>query len=275
MKTKEDTTKKKGAAAPSGVGKFWILRNLALAIVVIGALVIITNVSLSIITQHSKVLTVPDFTNMTATEAAKVAEASNLRVIVSDSVYVRRMRPGAVYMQNPKAGELVKKGRRIRLTTNTTRAKQVNMPSLVGCSLRQAKAELLRSGLLLGKLYYVNDIATNIVLKQQVLGRNIEPGKPLTSGTTVNLVLGLNADDTQTFVPRLYGQQYLKAIDMLQENSLNPGQLRFDSSVKDYADSVSAMVYFQNPVADSISIRKGSDVTLYFTLDPEKLKQNK
>lgn len=249
----------------------WAVKNVVLAVLLVTAIVASVSLLLSVATQHGKETAVPDFTNLTFSEARKVASDAGVKVIVEDSVFVRRLRPGAVYMQNPKAGEKVKFGRKIRLTTNTMVAKEVPMPTLVGYSLKQAKAELLRNGLNLGRLVYVNDIATNYVLKQQIRGVAAAPGKPVASGTSVNLVLGLNPNDNRTFVPRVIGRQYLSAVDLLHENSLNVGALHFDRAVRSYADSVSAVVYAQKPDPSSEALLMGAEVTLYLTNDPGKV----
>ncbi|MBQ9661252.1 MAG: PASTA domain-containing protein [Bacteroidales bacterium] len=253
-----------------GIFSNWIVKNVLLAVAFVLAVVLLTNLLLSGITHHGKEIAVPDFTNMTYQEARKAASEAHVRVLVTDSVYVKRLRPGAVYMQTPKAGDHVKRGRRIRLTTNTTVPKEVVMPALVGFSMRQAKAELARSGLALGRLIYVRDIATNNVLRQQRGGVDIKAGTRLASGTTINLVVGLNPDDNMTFVPKLVGRQYLHAVDLTQENSLNVGRLHFDETVRTYADSVSAVVYQQRPAA-SEKVRMGSEVTMSLTTDPAKL----
>jgi len=248
----------------------WIVRNLLLAAVFVAAVVILVSVLLSIGTQHGKEIEVPDFTNMTWTEAKHAASEAGVRIIQADSVYVRRLRPGVVYLQTPGAGEHVKRGRRIRLTTNTTVPKEVIMLSLVGYSMRQAKAELARTGLSLGRLIYTRDIATNSVLRQQRGGVDIKAGTPLASGTTINLVLGLNPNDNMTYVPKLIGKQYLPAVDQTLESSLNVGRLHFDETVKTYADSVSAFVYQQRPSA-SEKVRMGTELTISLTTDPAKL----
>ena len=98
----------------------WIVKNVLLAIALVVGLVLLANVLLAVITQHNKEIAVPDFTNMTWNEARKAASDAGVRVILADSVYVRRLRPGVVYLQTPNAGDHVKRGRRIRLTTNTT-----------------------------------------------------------------------------------------------------------------------------------------------------------
>lgn len=265
----------------------WIVRNLLLAVLFVLAFVLLANVLLAVMTRHGKEIIVPDFSNMTVQEASAVAASSGVEVVVSDSMYIRRMRPGAVYRQIPEAGEHVKEGRKIRLSVNTIRPKQVPMPSLVGIPLRQAKAELQRNGLKLGRLTYVRDLATNNVISQQRFGREIEPGREIPSGTAVDLVLGLSPADEKTFVPDLAGQPYQKAVDMLQEGSLNIGRLHFDASVRDYADSMSAFVYIQEPEAyiplvdpetmkDTLvanSLRRGSSVDLYLTIDVSKLPE--
>ena len=207
---------------------------------------------------------------MTWSEARKAASNGGVRVILADSVYVKRLKPGVVYLQTPEAGAHVKSGRRIRLTTNTLVPKEVEMPSLVGYSMRQAKAELARHGLALGRLIYVRDIATNSVLRQQRGGVDIKPGTVLASGTTINLVVGLNPSDNMTYVPKLVGKQYLPAVDLTLESSLNVGKLHFDETVKTYADSVSAFVYQQRP-APSEKMRMGTEVTLSLTTDPDKV----
>lgn len=248
----------------------WIVRNVLLAVALVAAFVLLANVLLALGTQHNREIAVPDFTNMTWNEARKAASDAGVRVILADSVYVRRLRPGVVYLQTPNAGDHVKRGRRIRLTTNTTVPKEIAMPSLVGFSMRQAKAELTRNGLVLGRLIYTRDIATNSVLRQQRGGVDIKAGTPVASGTTINLVVGLSPNDNMTYVPKLIGKQYLPAVDQTLESSLNVGKLHFDETVKTYADSVSAFVYQQRPSA-SEKVRMGSEVTMSLTNDPDKL----
>ena len=252
----------------------WIVKNVFLAIVFVLVLVFSVNALLAVGTRHNKEITVPDFSGMSIEEARAEANAVGVRAVVTDSVYVRRMTPGAIYMQTPKAGSHVKKGRKIRLTANTMVPSEVYMPSLVGCSLRQAKAELQRNGLVLGRLIYVKDIATNYVLKQQRYGVDVAPGTPMSSGTVINLVLGLSSDNL-TNVPDLSGRQYRTAVDIAQENSLNIGRLRFDNTVKNYADSLNAVVYRQNPASDSPAVTKGSELTFYLALDTDEVPANK
>ncbi|MBQ9400598.1 MAG: PASTA domain-containing protein [Bacteroidales bacterium] len=251
----------------------WIVKNLLLAVFFVLFIVGAASIFLNLFTHHNKEIEVPEMTNLTPDEAAQLAAAENIRVYVIDSVFVRRMKPGVVFSQNPAAGSHVKKGRKIALTINANESKKVSMPSLVGYSMRQAKAELLSKGLTLGRLIYVNDMATNNVLQQIHNNREIAPGTQVESGSEVDLVLGLNVEDSRTVVPDVRGMKYLRAVDAVQENYLNISALNFDSGIKNYNDSVNAVVYSQRPAVAGEPVKMGSNVTLYLTNDPEKISK--
>ena len=250
----------------------WIVRNLMIAFLVVVVLIVGAMIFLNLVTKHNQELTVPDLSNLTVEEAAAVAADAQMRIDVTDSVFVRRMKRGAVYRQNPVPGSKVKSGRRIALTINAVNAKEITMPNLIGYSTRQAKVELLSRGLVLGKLIYVQDMATNNVLRQLRGFKEIEPGTMVESGTVINLVVGLNSTDNVTFVPYLGGLRNMSAVEAVHDHSLNVGELVFDETVKDYEDSLNAVVYRQVPEAcDTIAVGMGESVSLYLTLDQTRV----
>lgn len=245
----------------------WIVKNLVLGALFVVVVVAAASIFLAVRTRHGKEITVPDLTSQTVQDALSTAGAAGLRVQVVDSVYMKRMPRGAVVSQFPKAGAKVKPGRKISLTINSTVPKKVSMPNLVHVSLRQAKAELAAKGLVLGRLTYVSDIATNNVLEQQFRGRSVAPGRQLYTGSVIDLVLGLNGADAMTYVPNLHGYKYLRAVDALHDNSLNVSGLFFDKSVRTYNDSLNAVVYSQRPSATGYPTVMGTGVTLYLSVD--------
>ena len=251
----------------------WILKNLVLAAVGVFLLVAVVSLLLRFGTQHGKEIEVPDFTNMIYSEASPLAKDAGVKIRVTDSVYVPKMRRDAVYNQTPKAGEHVKRGRIISLTTNSRVAKKIAMPSLVGLSMQQASAELASKGLSLGKLVYVRDIATNNVIKQRYNGRDIKAGSLIYSGSTVDLVVGLNSNDGRTYVPDVKGKKYVRAVETIHGSSLNVGKVSFDSSVRNYADSLNAVVYSQTPASSRKAFTMGTEVNISLTVDPSKLDE--
>lgn len=254
-----------------GILNNWIVRNLLRAVVILVVLLIGALVFLNVVTQHNKEIDVPDFSNMSIAEAELAASQAGVRIEVTDSVFVKRMKKGAVYRQTPRAGSKVKEGRRIILTINAMNSKKVTMPNLIGYSMRQAMAELQSRGLVLGKLIYVDDIATNNVLRQLRNNREIDPGVMIESESVIDLVVGLNSGDSETYVPDVIGLKHISALDAVHANSLNISKLRFDKTVKDYDDSLNAVVYKQNPEPSEFSVKMGEDVTLYLTVDTNKV----
>lgn len=250
----------------------WIVKNILFAISIVVVLIVGSMIFLNVFTKHNQELTVPDLANLTVEEAQMVAAGAGMRVEVTDSAFVKRMKRGAVYRQNPVPGSKVKEGRRISLTINAVNPRQITMPDLIGYSTRQAKAELLSRGLVLGSLIYVQDMATNNVLKQLHNNKEIEPGVMIESESVIDLVVGLNSRDNMTFVPYLAGLRNLSAVEAVHDHSLNLGNLRFDETVKDYEDSLNAVVYKQVPEScDSIPVPMGDKVSLYLTLDHSKV----
>mgnify|MGYP001668301355 CR=1 FL=1 len=270
------TNSESGKTADKGgfCGNIYV-RNIIKIMAAIFVLLLVLSLLLKVMTNHGNEIVVPDFTNMTMSEAKYNAGINHIKVIVQDSVYIRRMKKGTVYSQNPKAGSTVKKGRRIRVTINSLTPKKVMMPNLVGYSMRQAQAELQSRGLNIGSLIYVNDIATNNVIRQLYGNREIKPGKPINSGSSIDLVVGLNSSDNMTKVPDLIGMKYLRAVSAVHEYSLNVSRLVFDGSVKNYGDSLDAVVYKQGPISSQAPVLIGSNVSLYMTVDADKIPDAK
>lgn len=222
-------------------------------------------------TRHGEEIIVPDFSAMSVEKASMAAAEKGLLVDVTDSVYIKRMDRGLVYRQNPTAGSKVKQKRKIHLTINAVNPKKVFMPNVVGYSLRQAKAEILSKGLEIGRLIYISDIATNNVLKQLYGSREILMGEELECDEKIDLILGLNPNDNRTYIPQLNGLKMISAIDLLHDCSLNVGKVNFDNTVHSYADSISAFVYRQTPESRETNILMGSEVSIFLTLDPDKM----
>lgn len=251
--------------------KGWVIRNLAGAVFFFIALAILANILLGIFTHHNKTITVPDMSGLSLADAQAVADSALVRIEVIDSIYVRGMNKGAVYRQNPEAGSKVKTGRRVLLTINAVIPRKVTMPNLIGYSMRQAKAELTTRGLSLGKLTYVEDIATNNVLKQQYRGQDIAAGTSIESGSSIDLVVGLDELENMTNIPNVLGMKYVRAVDVIHEYSLNVSRMQFDASVRSWQDSLNAVVYRQGPSASQTPTLMGSDVSLYLTVDPDRI----
>ena len=73
-----------------------IFKNLLAAACIAAGLVVGAMIFLNVVTMHNRELIVPDLANMTVDEAEAVATAEGMRVDVVDSVFVKRMKKGAI-----------------------------------------------------------------------------------------------------------------------------------------------------------------------------------
>ena len=248
----------------------WIVRNVLYAVLFLTVLLVTASIFLNIATRHGKTVEVPDFINMTPSEAEAAASKGGVAIKVADSVFVRRLGAGVVFRQSPKAGAKVKKGRMVFLTINSIVPRTTTMPNLVGYSLVQAKAEIVNHGLSLGRLEYVSDMATNNVLAQKCGGRVIAPGKKVIAGSEIDLTVGLNSSDSRTTIPYLSGMKYISAMDAIHDSYLNVGRVRFDEGIRTYADSLDAVVYKQDGPPRA-SRTMGTPVAIWLTNDLSKV----
>lgn len=222
---------------------------------------------LAIYTMHGETVTVPDLKGYTIEEVAEMMDQRGLRFEVVDSVYDPKLKAGAVLEQEPKPESQVKLNRMLYLTINASNPPKVKMPDLIDVSLRQAVAILESSGLKVGNLTYVPDIAQNAVLAQEFKGKKLEPGELVAKGSAIDLVLGKESDE-MVQIPNLLNLSLEDAFTALYAASLNPGSVIKDETVK---DSTQARVYRQLPAFfDGNLVNMGSSVDLFITQSQDK-----
>ncbi len=172
-----------------------------LVLVIIG---IISFFAINIYTRKGQTEEVPKLTGLSVKKAIEILESSELDYVISDSVYDKDAPRHQVMEQNPAAMSMVKKGRKIYLTVNSLDVPEVEMPDIAGkMSFNIAKLTLQRKGLLLGKVIEQPDpsIASEAdkpVFEQLYRGEPIAPGESIKRGSTIDLVIGVMVNRTDT-----------------------------------------------------------------------------
>lgn len=252
------------------VKRLWsnfVVRNIVLAVSVIVILAGVASLALGVFTRHNVYKDVPDFVGADIKQAQLLAKPGNLRIEVSDSLYVPRFTPGMILEQKPEAGTKVKSGRRIFVTVNSSGQKTVDVPYVAGFSLRQARSLLETAGLEIGRLVYVDDIATNNVISQSVGGVAVTPDKPLRVeiGSGVDLTVGRTRDAAPVLVPKVAGLPLFEAKSRLWDLGLNAGRIVYDNNIN-MLNRNKARVYRQEP-APGRYMPLGTEVAVYLTTD--------
>ncbi len=171
---------------------FWV--NLIAMVVVVIVAVFAVLKGIDIYTRHGEAVVVPDVKGLTVTDAEKVFGERGLLCVVSDSTYVRNKPAGTILDYNPPAGQKVKEGRTIYLTTNTLDIPLQLVPDVAdNSSLRQAEARILASGFKLDEIEYMageKDWVYGVKYKERLL----RIGEQVPMGATLTLMVGGGED---------------------------------------------------------------------------------
>lgn len=189
-----------------------------------------------------------------------------LDIVVMDSIFRPGVEGGRILTQDPKAGTMVKKGRKLYITMTAYNAEESVMPELAGLTVRQAIAELNACGLTVGKLKFVEDPYKNNVIDQSCKGKTVYAGQQIERGSVIDLVVGLGDGGGGNVVPFVIGKTPDKARRDILAASLNVGREHY-SGVREKA---TAVVYRQEPDYTGVSkYPYGTEVELWY-IDADK-----
>lgn len=252
-------------------------QNILIGIGFLFFLLIVFFLSLGWITGYGKTAKVVSVVGQSYVAAQQQLEKEGFEVVILDSIYVDSIAKLAVIRQTPEADEIVKAGRTIYLTINRMVPPQVEMPSLVGFSLKSAELYLQSLQLKLGAVTYKPDFARNAVLDQLFNGVPIAQGVKIPLGSTIGLVIGTGVGGEETDMPNLVGLTYVDAKNLLSLQHINIGSVLSLETIK---DSATSFVFRQTPgylstKLDSLTgmplpnkIRQGQLVDLYLSNTP-------
>lgn len=235
--------------------------HLVIILLLVVGLFAVVSGFLSSYTRHGEYLSVPDLNGLKIDDAIHLLNEKKLRYAISDSLYFEEKPKLSILEQNPAAKSNVKEGRVIYLTINSNSVPTVILPNLLDVSLRQAEAMLSAVGLKMGKLIYKPDIAKDVVLEMQLYHSTLAPGKKISKGSTIDLVLGNGLEGESIALPNLLGLTLEEANNLLSSSSLSLGSVVYLGTI---SDSAAATIYKQNPsFAEGATINGGQPVDLF------------
>ncbi|MDY0779739.1 PASTA domain-containing protein [Tenacibaculum sp. IB213877] len=168
------------------------LIQLALAVVGLLLFIFLLQWWLGYTTNHNQKIQVPNLHKKSLAEVEKSLNELDLGFIVIDSASYNPEYPKkSVIDQNPEPGDFVKEKRKIYLTLNPSKFRDVAIPDLNGKTKRQATTHLRSIGFKVGTNYtYVPDIGKDVVRGLKHNGKQIGLGDKLPKNSTIDLILG-------------------------------------------------------------------------------------
>lgn len=239
----------------------WV--NILVGLFLITALGAIFILSLDMITRHGDSKTVPAVTGKHVDAVSDLLAKEDFIMVIQDSVYDSKLKPGVVIKQFPEPDAVVKKNRNVYVTINRLVLPEVEMPNLVGYSYRNAEMVLVNMDLRVGDTSYRFDYAKNSILDQ-----SISPGSKIRVGTKVNLVLGSGPGDLMA-VPKFVGLTYAEAKVLSEAQGISLLPLP-SAGVR---DTLGAFVVQQDPMPRTeeglpVKIRQGQMITIWLSVEP-------
>ncbi|SNR16334.1 PASTA domain-containing protein [Tenacibaculum jejuense] len=168
------------------------LKQIIIAIIGLLLFVFLLQWWLGYTTNHNQKIQVPNLEKKSIAEVKQLLDELSLDFIVIDSASYNPDFPRkSVMEQNPEAGDFVKEKRKIYLTLNPSKYKDVAIPDLNGKTKRQAITHLISIGFLVGeKFTYVPDIGKDVVRGLKHKGKQVGLGDKLPKKSVIDLILG-------------------------------------------------------------------------------------
>lgn len=185
---------------------------------------------------------VPDIVGLHEMEALRVLRDVDLVLKVDQRMFDNEVPAGYIISQDPLPGRMVKQYRDV-LVRVSQGPEEVEMPSFLGMTLREAKVALTQAGFVEGESEEVYDpeARPGIVLEQRP-----EPGEIVAKGTAVSLVLSKAAEPF--VLPDFRGQDF-----ELVKQQLSSLGLPLGNSWPEYSTIYPAgRVIEQNPAPGSL-----------------------
>lgn len=167
-------------------------KNLGIALVAAVLLFFTVKIWLNITTNHNQKIEVPDLTKLTIEQAEDWLKKLDLDYKVIDSAsYNPNFPKKSVIEQIPEPGDFVKENRKIYLTLNPSKYRDIKIPDLNGRTKRQAISELQAIGFKVSEQFsYVQDIGKDVVRGLKHNGKEIQPEDKLPRNSVIELILG-------------------------------------------------------------------------------------
>ncbi|HEX6193323.1 MAG TPA: PASTA domain-containing protein [Chitinophagaceae bacterium] len=200
--------------------------------------------SLNWLTHHNVSRTIPSVTGKSLEDAESILEKAGFEIVIQDSIFTDTAKANVVVKQFPEPDEVVKVNRKVFLTVNRVVPPMVEMPNLVGYSIRNAEMTLRNAGLKLGDTTFRPNFAKNAVLEQLYRGEIINPGTRIRMGSKIDFVLASGVGNTEFAVPNIIGMTYAEAKARLEANGIS---FQVVLPNPDVIDTGSAFIYKQNP----------------------------
>ena len=164
--------------------------QIVIAVISLSLLIIGVKWWLDYTTNHEQKIQVPNLNKMSLSNVETTLKELNLDFLVIDSAsYNPKYPKKSVIEQTPESGSFVKEKRKIYLTLNPSKYRDITIPDLNGQSKRQAITQLQSIGFKIGKFLYIRDYK-DVIRGLKSNGKKLKSGSKLEKNAVIDLIMG-------------------------------------------------------------------------------------
>lgn len=212
--------------------------------------------SLNLAIKRGEKVTVPNVVNKSVVEALDILSERRLEIRKAGARNSAMIPENYVLSQDPIPGTVVKESTPISVVISLG-SKTSAVPGLVGKSLREARVELNRAGLRVGRfsrIHHDNE-------RDTVLAQSLMSNQQVDRDTPVDMLLSLGLRPREYRLPDLLGFPLEKASRVLEAMGLSVG----DITTKVDPSRPHGIIFDQDPRAGSL-VLEGSPVSLVISM---------
>ena len=203
-----------------------------------------------------KEIIVPDVSGMSEDEAQGKLTDAGFKPI-SEFQYDDNVAEGNVISTTPAANSKAAKDTQIKMIVSKG-AQKKTVPDVRGKSEADARSEIQAAGLTVGSTSTQHD---DSVAKGNVISQSVTPGKKVSAGTAVNLVLSSGSDKVS--IQNFAGKDEEELLSWASQNGLNASKQK-DEYSSNYEEGT---IISMSPASGSVS--KGSTITYVLSRGPK------
>ena len=203
-----------------------------------------------------KEIIVPDVSGMSEDEAQKKLTDAGFKPI-SEFQYDDNVAEGNVISTTPAANSKAAKDTQVKMIVSKG-AQKKTVPDVRGKSEADARSEIQAAGLTVGSTSTQHD---DSVAKGNVISQSVTPGKKVSAGTAVNLVLSSGSDKVS--IQNFAGKDEEELLSWASQNGLNASKQK-DEYSSNYEEGT---IISMSPASGSVS--KGSTITYVLSRGPK------
>jgi beta-lactam-binding protein with PASTA domain len=145
---------------------------------------------IDIYTHHVEAIPIPNILHKSYADAEHILDDADLKMVVTDTGYVKNLPPDCILEQSPAPGVKVKAGHVIYVTINSDHSPTITIPDVIdNSSLREAIAKLSAMGFKLGPPQYIPGEA-DWVYGILVRGKHVVAGDKVSVEETLIIQVG-------------------------------------------------------------------------------------